>query len=95
MLSTGGSIATEPATFDQLLSSCFTVWLKATPVDHMARVIAQGDRRPMGDNREAMQDLERILVGREPMYRKSDAIVNTSGLDVDQALAELKRSIMA
>lgn len=95
VLSTGGSIATEPATFDQLLSSCFTVWLKATPADHMARVIAQGDRRPMGDNREAMQDLERILVGREPMYRKSDAIVNTSGLDVDQTLTELKRCITA
>lgn len=93
VLSTGGSIATEPATFDQLLSSCFTVWLKATPADHMARVIAQGDRRPMGDNREAMQDLERILVGREPMYRKSDAIVNTSGMDTDQALNELKRCV--
>lgn len=93
VLSTGGSIATEPATFDQLLSSCFTVWLKATPADHMARVIAQGDRRPMGDNREAMQDLERILVGREPMYRKSDAIVNTSGLDVEQALVDLRRCI--
>ncbi|MGQ0711655.1 MAG: helix-turn-helix transcriptional regulator [Rhodoferax sp.] len=95
VLSTGGSIATEPATFDQLLSSCFTVWLKATPADHMARVVAQGDRRPMGDNREAMQDLERILVGREPMYRKSDATVNTSGLDVEQALAELRRCVVA
>ncbi len=95
VLSTGGSIATEPATFDQLLSSCFTVWLKATPADHMARVVAQGDRRPMGDNREAMQDLERILVGREPMYRKSDAIVNTSGLDVEQALVELRRCVSA
>lgn len=95
VISTGGSIATEPATFDQLLSSCFTVWLKASPADHMARVIAQGDRRPMGDNREAMQDLERILVGREPMYRKSDAIVNTSGLDVEQALAELRRCVTA
>lgn len=95
VLSTGGSIATEPATFDQLLSSCFTVWLKASPADHMARVVAQGDRRPMGDNREAMQDLERILVGREPMYRKSDAIVNTTGLDIDQALTELQRCVAA
>ena len=93
VLSTGGSISTEPATFDQLLSSCFTVWLKASPAEHMARVVAQGDRRPMGDNREAMQDLERILIGREPMYRKADAIVNTSGLDIEQSLAELLKQV--
>ena len=93
VLSTGGSISTEPATFDQLLTSCYTVWLKASPAEHMARVVAQGDRRPMGDNREAMQDLERILIGREPMYRKADATVNTSGLDIEQSLAELLRQV--
>jgi XRE family aerobic/anaerobic benzoate catabolism transcriptional regulator len=49
----------------------------------------------MGDNREAMQDLERILVGREPMYRKADATVDTSGLDIAQSLAELIRQIPA
>lgn len=93
VLSTGGSISTEPATFDELLSSCFTVWIKASPAEHMARVVAQGDRRPMGDNREAMQDLERILVGREPMYRKADATVNTSGRGIDQSLDELLQQI--
>ena len=93
VLATGGSISTEPATFDELLTSCFTVWLKASPAEHMARVVAQGDRRPMGENREAMQDLERILVGREAMYRKADATVNTSGLDIEQSLAELLKQI--
>lgn len=95
VLSTGGSISTEPATFDQLLSSCYTVWLKASPADHMARVVAQGDRRPMGDNSEAMQDLERILVGREPMYRRADATVNTSGLDIESSLAEILKHVSA
>ena len=95
VLSTGGSISTEPATFDQLLSSCYTVWLKASPAEHMARVVAQGDRRPMGDNTEAMQDLERILVGREPMYSKADATVNTSGLDIDSSLAEILKHVSA
>jgi XRE family aerobic/anaerobic benzoate catabolism transcriptional regulator len=93
VLSTGGSISTEPATFDELLASCYTVWLRASPADHMARVVAQGDQRPMGDNREAMKDLERILVGREPMYRKADAIVNTSGLDIEQSLDEIIKQI--
>lgn len=93
VLSTGGSISTEPATFSELLTSCYTVWLKASPAEHMARVVAQGDRRPMGDNREAMQDLERILIGREPMYRKADATVDTSGLNIEQSLVELTRQI--
>ena len=93
VLSTGGSISTEPATFSELLTSCYTVWLKASPAEHMARVVAQGDRRPMGDNREAMQDLERILIGRELMYRKADATVDTSGLEIEQSLIELTRQI--
>lgn len=93
VLSTGGSISTEPATFNELLTSCYTVWLKASPAEHMARVVAQGDRRPMGDNREALQDLERIMVGREPMYRKADASVDTSGLDIEQSLMELIRQV--
>ena len=58
-------------------------------------VVAQGDRRPMGDNSEAMQDLERILVGREPMYRKADATVNTSGLDIESSLAEVLKHVSA
>lgn len=93
VLSTGGSISTEPATFSELLTSCYTVWLKASPAEHMARVVAQGDRRPMGDNREAMQDLERILIGRELMYRKADATVDTSGLEIEQSLIELIQQI--
>lgn len=95
VLSTGGSIVTEPATFDELLTSCYTVWLKASPADHMARVVAQGDRRPMGDNREAMQDLERILAGREPMYMKADVTVDTSGSDFQHSFGELLKRVTA
>lgn len=95
VLSTGGSIVTEPSTFDELLTSCYTVWLKASPADHMARVVAQGDRRPMGDNREAMQDLERILAGREPMYMKADVTVDTSGGDFQHSFVELLKHVTA
>ena len=63
VLATGGSLVSEPATFERLLTMCFTVWLRATPEEHMRRVIAQGDMRPMADNREAMSDLRRILKG--------------------------------
>jgi len=77
VLATGGSLVSEPATFERLLTMCYTVWLHATPEDHMQRVIAQGDMRPMADNRESMADLQRILAVREPLYRKADLSVDT------------------
>ncbi len=95
VLAPGGSVVSEPATFDLLLSSCFTVWLKTTPEEHMARVVAQGDYRPMGGNGEAMDDLRRILAGREALYAKADAIVDTSGKSVEQSFDELCRTLSA
>ena len=89
VISTGGGLVTEAATFQRLLEGCWTVWVRASPEEHMARVLAQGDRRPMAGNAEAMEDLRRILVQREALYRKADAVLDTSGRSVDDALAEL------
>ena len=89
VLATGGSLASEPATFERLLTMCFTVWLRATPEEHMQRVIAQGDMRPMADNREAMSDLRRILEVREPLYRKADLTLQTSGSDPEASAEKI------
>src|ERR1700730_512883 len=83
VLSVGGGVVAEAGTYDFLLANCFTVWLKASPSEHMQRVIAQGDMRPMAESHEAMEDLKRILAAREAQYRKADEIVDTSGLSVD------------
>lgn len=93
VIATGGSIVSEAATFDLLLSACFTVWLTAAPEEHMARVVAQGDTRPMADNEEAMEDLRRILKGREALYSKADARVDTAGKTTAQSLRELKKAV--
>lgn len=93
VLATGGSLVSEPATFERLLTMCFTVWLKATPEEHMQRVIAQGDMRPMADNRESMSDLKRILEVREPLYRKADVIIDTSAVLLEEAVDQLDRTI--
>ena len=93
VLATGGSLVSEPGTFDRLLTTCFTVWLRATPEDHMQRVIAQGDKRPMADNREAMSDLERILAGREKLYSQADVTVETSGFSLAENLTRLTKAI--
>jgi XRE family aerobic/anaerobic benzoate catabolism transcriptional regulator len=92
VLATGGSIVSEPATYDRLLTMCYTVWLRATPEEHMQRVIAQGDTRPMADNDEAMSDLRRILAGREPMYRKADLLVDTSGHRPEECVQDILKS---
>ncbi len=93
VIATGGSIASEPGTFDLLLASCFTVWLKARPEEHMARVIAQGDMRPITGHKEAMDDLERILAGRERLYRQADIAVDTGDRSIDAAYALLKSAL--
>ena len=93
VIATGGSIVTEPATFDLLLSACFTVWLTAAPEEHMGRVVAQGDYRPMAENDEAMDDLRRILASRNALYAKADATVDTAGKTVDQCLQELEAAV--
>ncbi|MFN0040097.1 MAG: helix-turn-helix transcriptional regulator [Burkholderiales bacterium] len=91
VIASGGSIVSEPATYDLLLSSCYTVWLRATPEEHMARVLAQGDTRPMAGNAQAMDDLRRILDGRRQLYGQADATLDTAGKSVEQSLRSLKK----
>ena len=89
VIATGGSLVSEPETYELLLEHCFTVWLRAEPEDHMARVVAQGDMRPMAGNREAMDDLRRMLKERDALYGRADAVLDTSGKTQEQALAAL------
>lgn len=89
VLAAGGSIVAEPETYEELLSRCFTIWIKASPEEHMSRVIEQGDLRPMSDNKEAMADLNRILAARTPLYARADAIVDTAGSTVEASFREM------
>jgi XRE family aerobic/anaerobic benzoate catabolism transcriptional regulator len=95
VVATGGSIVSEPGTFDLLLAACFTVWLTAAPEEHMGRVVAQGDYRPMAENDEAMEDLRRILAGRTQLYSKADAVVDTAGKTVEESFKELMAAVRA
>jgi XRE family aerobic/anaerobic benzoate catabolism transcriptional regulator len=93
VIATGGSIVSETATYDLLRSSCFTVWLKAKPEEHMSRVMEQGDMRPMEGNAQAMADLKRILQSRAALYGQADAVVDTAGRNIKQSLKDLKRAL--
>ena len=93
VLATGGGIVSEPLTFDLVLSSFYTVWIKAEPEEHMARVRKQGDLRPMADDRSAMAELRTILKSREPLYARAAAVVDTAGLNVKDAAERLMETI--
>jgi XRE family transcriptional regulator, aerobic/anaerobic benzoate catabolism transcriptional regulator len=93
VLATGGGIVSEPLTFDLILKSFYTIWLKAEPEEHMARVRKQGDLRPMADDRSAMAELRNILKTREPLYARANAVVDTAGLAVDAAAARLSDAV--
>ncbi len=93
VIATPGGIVSDPATFNELLAHCTTVWLQAAPEEHMGRVVAQGDMRPMAASREAMEDLRRILDGRAAFYSKADLRVDTSGKTLEQAFASLRAAV--
>jgi XRE family aerobic/anaerobic benzoate catabolism transcriptional regulator len=90
VIATPGGIVSDAATFNQLLSHCTTVWLQAEPEDHMKRVTAQGDLRPMAASREAMEDLKGILAGRAAFYSKADFRLDTSAQPLEPTFAALR-----
>ena len=89
VIATGGGLVSEAATYSLLLEKTFSVWLKATPEEHMGRVIEQGDLRPMAKNDEAMEDLKAILAAREPYHSMADTVVDTSGETVGESVEKL------
>ncbi len=89
IITTAGGIVADAETFALLLRRTHTVWIKARPDDHMSRVMAQGDFRPMAQNREAMADLVAILEARRADYARAEAEVDTSGDAVEQSFAKL------
>jgi XRE family aerobic/anaerobic benzoate catabolism transcriptional regulator len=93
VIATGGSLVSEPGTFERLLASCFTVWVRTSPEEHMERVIAQGDMRPMSDNHDAMSDLKRILTEREVLYSKADIQIDTAGRSSEDSLEMLLQAL--
>jgi len=99
VMTTGGSIVSERETFDLLQSHFYCVWVKASPEEHMSRVVAQGDMRPFdvtrGATGEALDDIRRILASREALYARADAVVDTAARNVKQSLKDLERAVPA
>ncbi len=93
VFATPGGVVSDAATFNQLLAHCTTVWLQADPEDHMLRVTAQGDLRPMAASREAMDDLRQILAGRAAFYSKANLKLDTSAQPFEETFQALRKLV--
>jgi XRE family aerobic/anaerobic benzoate catabolism transcriptional regulator len=93
VIATPGGLVSDPATFNQLLAHCTTVWLHASPEDHIKRVTAQGDLRPMGGRAEALEDLKQILAARAPFYAKAEFGLDTSAQPLQGTFLALREMV--
>jgi XRE family aerobic/anaerobic benzoate catabolism transcriptional regulator len=89
IIETGGGLAADPETLPLLLEQTLAIWIRASPAEHMQRVIDQGDLRPMARSREAMRELKDILKAREPFYRQAHLQLLTSAKTAEQSFQEL------
>jgi XRE family transcriptional regulator, aerobic/anaerobic benzoate catabolism transcriptional regulator len=93
VIATAGGIVSSPETYALLLRRTHTVWIKARPEEHMARVMEQGDFRPMAQNREAMSDLNAILEARRADYARAQAQLDTAGETAEASFAKLRQIV--
>jgi XRE family aerobic/anaerobic benzoate catabolism transcriptional regulator len=89
VIATGGSLVNDPETYALLRDHCRCIWLKASPEEHMQRVIAQGDLRPFRGRATALEEIRTLLADRDSLYARADDTVDTTGRSVRQSLAEL------
>jgi XRE family aerobic/anaerobic benzoate catabolism transcriptional regulator len=93
VIATGGSLVNDPGTYKLLLERCVCVWLKASPEEHMNRVIAQGDMRPFKGRSAALDEIKKLLDDRNRLYSRANATVDTSGKTLKQAFNELRSAL--
>jgi XRE family transcriptional regulator, aerobic/anaerobic benzoate catabolism transcriptional regulator len=93
VIATGGSIVTDPETWQLLKRRTHTVWIKATPEDHWKRVLGQGDTRPMANRASAMAELRAILTKRSPVYAEAAQTIDTSATRVSEAVRMIASAV--
>jgi XRE family aerobic/anaerobic benzoate catabolism transcriptional regulator len=93
VIAAGGGLVTDPSSYELLLERCYCVWLKASPEDHMARVIAQGDMRPFKGRSAALDEIRKLLADRDRLYARAALAVETSGRTVRQSLQEIRKAL--
>jgi XRE family aerobic/anaerobic benzoate catabolism transcriptional regulator len=92
VLAPGGSVVTDPESWELIKRRCFTVWLHATPEEFMRRMRRQGDLRPIQGRPSAMNELKALLARREPLYAESRIKIRTTNKSPVSVVAEIVRA---
>jgi XRE family aerobic/anaerobic benzoate catabolism transcriptional regulator len=94
VIATGGSLVTDAGTYRMLRERCRCIWLKASPEEHMSRVIAQGDMRPFKGRSAALDEIRKLLADRDALYGRAPVAVHTSGKTIKQSLNEIRKALL-
>lgn len=92
LFAASSGVVAEPVTYDLLLTSFFTVWVRARPEEHMARVREQGEG-PALPSDQTVEELAAVLASREPLYARSRSALDTSGATPEESAGELVQLI--
>lgn len=93
VIAVGGGLVTDPVSYEMLLGRCRCIWLRASPQEHMSRVIAQGDMRPFKGRSAALDEIRKLLADREELYARAGILIDTSGKSLKQSLTDLKKAL--
>ncbi|MCX7384818.1 MAG: helix-turn-helix domain-containing protein [Alphaproteobacteria bacterium] len=84
------SLSATPRSFSLLQRGCLTIWLRATPEEHLRRAGVLGTLGTQAARR-AMSNLTAILAAHEPMLVRADHVLDTTGLTETECLERLIR----
>ena len=89
VIAAGGGVVEAGATYDTLLHHFHTIWVTASPAEHIERVRAQGDERPMKGFAAAEAHLEAMLRDRQAAFARADHSISTAGKGVAESTANI------
>jgi XRE family aerobic/anaerobic benzoate catabolism transcriptional regulator len=93
IIATTGGIVMDMRAWEKLKGQSLTIWLQAKPEDHLNRVMAQGDMRPMAGSTQALKDLKHILNERMPMYSQAHQTFDTSAFGLKEVVKRLSQDV--
>lgn len=93
VLATGGGAVSNADSRNRLGARGFVIYLY-TSVNQQLERTNRGRERPMLENGEPAEVLERLMVERDPLYREiADLVVNTDGRRVQTVAREIQQAI--
>jgi XRE family aerobic/anaerobic benzoate catabolism transcriptional regulator len=86
VIAAGSGIVAAPMTYNLLLRSCHTIWLRAGAEQHLARSLPPGAPQP---DRKTIRDQRAVLAAQEPHFILAGDMLDTSQLTLEESVTAL------